>query len=69
MINIASIFFGLVGSVLSGIGIIIVLMVPAWANSTMAYIPLAVIGSFVLALPASWYIAREISAPPHKPSN
>ena len=69
MANVFSVLFGLVGSVFAGIAIVIVLMVPAWAGSAITYIPLAVVGSLIIAGPISWYIASEVYATAHNPSN
>lgn len=60
MVRLALLMFGLVGSVLAGIAIVIILAIPTWAANAMSLIPLGVGIAVVLAAPLSVLVAREI---------
>lgn len=60
MVRLAFLMFGLVGSVLAGIAIVIVLAVPTWAANAMSLIPLGVGIAVALAAPLSVLVARGI---------
>ena len=62
MIRLASMIFGLAGTVLAGAGIMVILAVPAWSSRAMSLIPWTVVGALVLAAPVSIVIARSIVA-------
>lgn len=60
MLRLSSVLFGLIATVLAGVGLTVVLMVPAWSDHATAYIPYSVAVAFVLAIPVTWLVAREI---------
>ena len=61
MTRLIGLLYGLVGTVLAGMGIIAVVTIPSLADRGMTLIPVAAIVALVLALPISWVIARAIT--------
>jgi hypothetical protein len=45
-----------------GIGIVSILMIPAFANHAFEAIPTVVLASFVISAPLSWFIAPRLRA-------
>jgi hypothetical protein len=45
-----------------GIGIVPILMIPAFANHAFEAIPAVVLASFVISAPLSWFIAPRLRA-------
>jgi hypothetical protein len=68
MTRLIGLLYGLVGTVLAGIGIVAVVSVPAMADRGMTLIPAAAIVALVLALPISWGIARAIEKSTSRPA-
>ena len=60
MIRLASLLFGIVGTFLAGVAIIVVLTVPAWSDRGMTSIPIAAGLALLLAAPMSVVIAMWI---------
>jgi hypothetical protein len=60
MLRLASLLFGIVGTTLAGIAVILVVSVPAWSDDGMLLLPITTIGAFVLAAPLSWLVAHNI---------
>lgn len=60
MLRVAFLLFGLVATVFAGIGITVVLMIPAWQTEAMNYILRAVVIGAILAAPVTLVISRQI---------
>ncbi|MFZ5740090.1 hypothetical protein BJ123_10741 [Rhodopseudomonas thermotolerans] len=60
--RIASLVYMMTNAVLFGIGLVAVLTIPALAQNAMAWVPAAVVASFVLAAPIAWWIAPRLRA-------
>lgn len=60
MLRLSSILFGLVLTVMAGIGLMIVLSVPKWSSQAMTLIPYALGAALILSFPATWLITRQI---------
>jgi len=61
MYRIAIVIWIILGASLAGVGLAIVVAVPALANQAMKFIPWAVLAGFVVAIPASCVVASQIS--------
>jgi hypothetical protein len=59
---IAALVFLMVSAVLFGIGIVAVLVTPAFAVHAGRLIPAVIVASFVIAAPLSWRIAPKLMA-------
>ena len=68
MIRLVSVLFGIVGTFLAGVAIIVVLTVPAWSVRGMTLIPIAAGLAFLLAAPMSVVIAMWISPGGRRPA-
>ncbi|MBX9738974.1 MAG: hypothetical protein K2X62_02830 [Beijerinckiaceae bacterium] len=62
MTRLAFLMFGLVSSVLAGVGIVAILATPSWSSQAMSLIPIAVAVAAVLGAPISFLVARSILA-------
>lgn len=62
MLRIALLLFGLVATVFAGVAIVCVLMVPGWQIEILKYIVGAIAFGFILAVPATFFIARQIAS-------
>ena len=60
---VAVIIWIVLGATLAGIGLTIVVATPDLANQSMKYIPWAVLAGFVLAMPASVFLAAKLKQP------
>ncbi len=60
MLRLFPLFFTLVATVLAGVGVILVLMVPSWNDRAGLFIPGSVGIAVLLSIPISWIIARQI---------
>jgi len=63
MLKIAIILWIVLGSTLAGSALIVVLAAPVLADQAMKLIPWAALAGFVLAMPLSWLLASNLSAP------
>jgi hypothetical protein len=63
MLKIAIILWIVLGSTLAGSALIVVLATPVLADQAMKLIPWAALAGFVLAMPLSWLLASNLSAP------
>lgn len=61
MSKIAILIWIMAGNVLAGIGVIIVLLVPGLMAKPMFYIPLAAIAGYLVAIPLSVAVAKQIA--------
>lgn len=61
MLKVSVIVWIMLGTVLAGISLITVLMVPSLTGEEMKNIPYAVVVGFILAMPLSYMVARQIS--------
>lgn len=61
MLKVSVIVWIMLGTVLAGISLITVLMVPSLTGEEMMNIPYAVLVGFILAMPLSYMVARQIS--------
>src|SRR5664279_2352289 len=60
--QIAALVFMMTNAVAFGIGIVPILMIPAFANHAFEAIPAVVLASFVISAPLSWIIAPRLRA-------
>lgn len=60
MLRLFPLFFTLVATVLAGVAVIIVLMVPSWNDRAGLFIPGTVSVAVLLSIPIAWVIARQI---------
>jgi hypothetical protein len=60
--QIAALVFMMTNAVAFGIGIVPILMIPAFANHAFEAIPAVVLASFVISAPLSWFIAPRLRA-------
>jgi hypothetical protein len=63
MYRIAIVIWIILGASLAGVGLAIVVAVPALADQGMKLIPWAVLAGFVVAIPASFLVASKMSGP------
>jgi hypothetical protein len=63
MIKIAILVWMMLGTALAGSAMIAVLSIGELASQPMKFIPIAVLGGFVAAMPISYLIARKIGRP------
>ncbi|HTO63103.1 MAG TPA: hypothetical protein VMM15_17790 [Bradyrhizobium sp.] len=64
MFKIALIVWIMLGTVLAGVALISVLMVPDFASQAMKNIPIAVLVGFAVAMPLSYLVAGRIAGRP-----
>ncbi|MEJ2116712.1 MAG: hypothetical protein P8Y67_06460 [Alphaproteobacteria bacterium] len=62
MFKVAILVWIVLGTTLAGIGVTIVVTVPQLYNQGMTWIPWLAIGGFVIAIPFSIMIAKQITA-------
>ncbi|MDB5596142.1 MAG: hypothetical protein JWM36_3103 [Hyphomicrobiales bacterium] len=60
MLRLSLVLYGLVGTVLIGICIMIVLAVPTLSDRSMTLIPMAALIGALVAAPVTWLVARAI---------
>jgi hypothetical protein len=60
--QIAALVFMMTNAVAFGLGIVPILMIPAFANNAFEAIPAAVLASFAISAPLSWFIAPRLRA-------
>jgi hypothetical protein len=60
--QIAALVFMMVNAVVFGIGLVLVMTLPALAGHAFDLIPAVVIASFVISAPLSWMIAPRLRA-------
>jgi hypothetical protein len=60
MLRLSLMLYGLVGTVLIGICIMIVLAVPSLSDRSMTLIPMAAMIGVLTAAPITWLVARAI---------
>ncbi|MBI5128545.1 MAG: hypothetical protein HZA66_03815 [Rhodopseudomonas palustris] len=63
MLKVAIVIWIIGGATLAGMLVIAVLAVPSLSEQAMQWIPRAVAGGFVLAMPISFLVARKIAGP------
>lgn len=63
MYKIAALLWGIAGTALAGMAVIVVLAVPALASHDMRYIPYAALAGFIVAIPVALVIARQLYKP------
>ena len=66
--QIAALVFMMTNAVAFGIGIVPILMIPAFANHAFEAIPAVVLASFVISALLSWFIAPRLRASTGGPS-
>lgn len=62
MMKVALLVWIMLGTTLAGAAVLAVLCVPSLAPLAMKYIPMAGIGGYVVALPLSFVVAKQIMA-------
>ena len=60
MLRLTVLFWALAATVLAGVFIVCVLMVPQLSNQAMLYIPIAAGLAIVIAIPIAWVVASKI---------
>lgn len=60
MFKVSILVWIMLGTVLAGVSLIVVLMVPSFAADAIRNIPYAVAVGFALAMPLSYLVARQI---------
>ena len=60
--QIAVLVFMMTNAVAFGVGIVPILMIPAFANNALEAIPAVVLVSFAISAPLSWFIAPRLRA-------
>ena len=60
MFKVSVLVWMMLGTVLAGTSMIVVLMVPSFASEAIRNIPYAVAVGFALAMPLSYFVARQI---------
>jgi hypothetical protein len=60
--SIAALVYMMTSAVLFGVGIIVVLTVPALSANAVLLIPAVVVASLILGVPAAWIIAPRLRA-------
>jgi preprotein translocase subunit SecF len=60
MFKVSVLVWIMLGTVLAGVSLIVVLMVPSFAADAIRNIPYAVAVGFALAIPLSYLVARQI---------
>ncbi|WP_094975164.1 hypothetical protein [Bradyrhizobium symbiodeficiens] len=61
MFKVSVLVWIVLGTVLAGVSLIVVLMVPSFAADAIRNIPYAVAVGFALAMPLSYLVARQIN--------
>ena len=61
MFKVSLLVWIMLGTVLAGTSLIVVLMIPGLAADAIKNIPYAVAAGFALAMPLSYFVARQIS--------
>lgn len=61
MAKISAVIWIMLGTVLAGIAVLVVVVVPALADQGASLIPLACGIAFLVAIPLSYLVAREIA--------
>jgi hypothetical protein len=56
-LRVAALIYCMVNAVVFGVGMILVMSVPALASNAFFWIPVVIAGSFVISTPLSWFIA------------
>jgi hypothetical protein len=54
------VLFGLVTTVMAGIGLVVILSVPEWSSRAMTLIPYSIVLAAFVSIPVTWLIARRI---------
>ena len=60
MLRLSMVLFGLVATVLAGIGLTFILSVPAWSSQAMTLIPYSILLATIVSVPVTWFLARHI---------
>lgn len=60
MFKVSVLVWMMLGTTLAGVSLIVVLMVPGFAADAIRNIPYAVATGFALAIPLSYFVARQI---------
>lgn len=60
--RIASLVYMMTNAVLFGMGMVLIMTIPALARNAMDWVPMAVVASFILAAPIAWWIAPRLRA-------
>ena len=56
-LRVAALIFCMVNAVIFGVGVILVVSVPALMSHAFFWIPAVVVSSFAISVPLSWFIA------------
>lgn len=56
-LHVAALIYSIVNAVVFGIGMIVIMSVPAMASNAFFWIPAVVLSSFVLSAPVAWITA------------
>lgn len=62
MMKVTVLVWIILGTTLAGSAVLVVLAVPSLSNQAMKWLPLSAIGGFVVAIPFSLMIAKQITA-------
>jgi hypothetical protein len=60
--RVAALIFSMTNAVIFGAGLITVLLIPSLAAYATEWIPVVVLGSFLLAAPVAWMLAPRLRA-------
>lgn len=60
MFKVALLMWLILGTTVAGIAVLVVVSVPSLYDQGMKLIPIAAIGGFVLAIPISFYVAKQV---------
>jgi hypothetical protein len=60
MLRLALALFALTATVLAGVGLMVILIAPAWSSRPVTLIPYSVGIAVFLSIPATWFAARLI---------
>ena len=66
--RLTALFYGIVGTVLAGIAIVVIVAVPSLAERAAIFIPISALASLVLALPIAWLVARAVAGTQRSPA-
>ena len=61
-VGIAALIYSMTNAVLFGVGLVIVLTVPALSTNAAIWIPVVVVASLILAAPIAWEVAPRLRA-------
>ena len=59
---IAALIYSMTNAVLFGVGIVTILLVPAFGENLAVAVPVVVVSSLLLAAPVAWFLAPRLRA-------